>query len=168
MGLLSFLNPAEVFSSAKLLVKDLSNYWFYRGQIKKMNDQKLFDVVKGRIDWLRRVYYVINLEPETLLATGDLIDLEKSRVYESVSKIQGRFADHNLVEIVDVTSKRIKDSEFYAYVVLISYDFKSSLRDLFKVLAFIAVAYFAISYSIKIFYHFDEVVAVITNALTTK
>lgn len=168
MGLLNFLNPVEAFSALKSIVKDLSNYVFYRKQIKKMNEQKLFDVVNGRVDWLRRVYYVINLEPETLLATGDLIDLEKSRVYESISKIQGRFADYNLVEIVDVTSKRIKDLDFYAYVVLIKYDAKSSVKDFFRVLTLGVALYFGIIYGIELVNNFDAVVNSITNTLTTK
>lgn len=168
MGLLNFINPIEAFSSLKLIIKDLSNYFFYRKQIKKMNEQKLFDVVGGRVDWLRRVYYVINLEPETLLATGDIIDLEKSRVYESISKIQGRFADYNLVEIVDVTSKRIKDPDFYAYVVLIKYDMSATFKDLFKLIALGAILYFGISYGIELVNNFDSVVDSITNAITTK
>lgn len=168
MGLLNFINPIEAFSSLKLIIKDLSNYFFYRKQIKKMNEQKLFDVVGGRVDWLRRVYYVINLEPETLLATGDIIDLEKSRVYESISKIQGRFADYNLVEIVDVTSKRIKDPDFYAYVVLIKYDMSATFKDLFKLIALGTILYFGISYGIELVNNFDSVVDSITNAITTK
>lgn len=168
MGLLNFINPIEAFSSVKSIVKDLSNYAFYRKQIKKMNDQKLFDVVGGRLDWLRRVYYVINLEPETLLATGDIIDLEKSRVYESIAKIQGRFADYNLVEIVDVTSKRIKDPDFYAYIVLIKYDMSSNLKDFIRVLVLGSFLYFGITYGIELVNNFDSVVSSITNAVTTK
>jgi hypothetical protein len=133
-----------------------------------MNEQRLFDVVGGRVDWLRRVYYVINLEPETLLATGDLIDLEKSRVYESISKIQGRFADYNLVEIVDVTSKRIKDPDFYAYVVLIKYDNSSTVKDFIRVAVFSTLIYLGIVYGIELVNNFELVVTTITNALTTK
>jgi hypothetical protein len=133
-----------------------------------MNGQRLFDVVGGRVDWLRRVYYVINLEPETLLATGDLIDLEKSRVYESISKIQGRFADYNLVEIVDVTSKRIKDPDFYAYVVLIKYDNSSTVKDFIRVAVFSTLIYLGIVYGIELVNNFELVVTTITNALTTK
>jgi len=168
MGLLNFINPVEAISSLKSIIKDLSNYVFYRKQIKRMNGQRLFDVVGGRVDWLRRVYYVINLEPETLLATGDLIDLEKSRVYESISKIQGRFADYNLVEIVDVTSKRIKDPDFYAYVVLIKYDNSSKVKDFIRVAVFSTLIYLGIVYGIELVNNFELVVTTITNALTTK
>lgn len=168
MGLLNMFNPILAIKSAKTLFKDLSNYRFYRKQIKRMNEQRLFDIVGGRVDYLRRVYYVINLEPETLLATGDLIDLEKSRVYESVSKIQGRFADHNLVEIVKVSSTRIKDSDYYAYLVTISYDIKSTLKDFIRVVLVGILSYFAIDYSIYVATNLDSVVSLLMNVLTTK
>lgn len=168
MGLLNMFNPVLAIRSARTIIKDISNYLFYRKQIKSMNEQKLFDVVNGRVDYLRRVYYVINLEPETLLATGDLIDLEKSRVYESISKIQGRFADHNLVEIVDVSSKRIKDEEYYAYIVTIRYDSQLVVRDILRVLILGTLSYFAINYGIYVANNFNLVASSIMNIVTAK
>ena len=168
MGLFSFLNPMKAISSAKTLAKDISNYVFYRRQVKKMNDQGLFKNVNGRVDALRRVYYVLNLEPETLLATGDLIDLEKSRVFESISKVQGRFADYNLVEIVEVSSERIKSDEYYAYLILIKYDSQFRVKDIFRVISWLAILYFGIAYSIEAVQNFDAVVDSITNTITTK
>ena len=101
MGLLNLLNPIEAIDAVRTIVKDLMNYRFYRKQIKVIEAAGIFKTKKMRVDWLCRVYYVVNLEPELQLATGDLIDLEKSRVFESVSKIQGIFADRNLTEIVE-------------------------------------------------------------------
>jgi hypothetical protein len=146
MKLLNFINPVIAFNSAKDIIKDLNNYVFYRKQIKKMETQNFFKDLNARTDLLRRVYYVLNLEPETLLATGDLADLEKSRVFESVSKIQGRFADHNLVEIINVSSTRIKTDEYYAFLILIKYDSKFKFSNLLRVLGFALIAYFGITY----------------------
>jgi hypothetical protein len=168
MGLFSFLNPMKAISSTKTLAKDISNYVFYRRQVKKMNDQGLFKNVNGRVDALRRVYYVLNLEPETLLATGDLIDLEKSRVFESISKVQGRFADHNLVEIVEVSSERIKSDEYYAYLILIKYDSQFRVKDIFRVISWLAILFFGIAYAIEVIQNFDAVVDSIKNTITTK
>ncbi len=146
MKLLNFINPVIAFNSTKDIIKDLNNYVFYRKQIKKMETQNFFKDLNARTDLLRRVYYVLNLEPETLLATGDLADLEKSRVFESVSKIQGRFADHNLVEIINVSSTRIKTDEYYAFLILIKYDSKFKFSNLLRVLGFALIAYFGITY----------------------
>lgn len=157
MGILNFLNPVSAFNSAKSLIKDLSNYLFYRKQIKKMSSQNLFSDLKARTDLLKRVYYVLNLEPETLLATGDLADLEKSRVFESVSKIQGRFADHNLVEIINVSSTRIKTTEYYAFLILIKYDSQFKLSNLLKVIVWAILIYFGIDYGIYLYNNLDQV-----------
>ena len=115
-----FLNPKTAISNLNTLIKDASNLIFYRAQISKMEDQGLLTQFKLRSDILKRVYYVINLEPETLFA-NDSVDLEKSRVFESVNKIQGIFADNNLVEIIEVSSKRIKTEDYYAYLVWIKF-----------------------------------------------
>jgi hypothetical protein len=157
MGILNFLNPVSVFNSARSIIKDLSNYLFYRKQIKKMVSQNLFSDLKARTDLLKRVYYVLNLEPETLLATGDLADLEKSRVFESVSKIQGRLADYNLVEIINVSSTRIKTTEYYAFLILIKYDSQFKFSNLLKVLVWAVLIYFGIEYGIYLYHNFDIV-----------
>lgn len=132
MGLLNLINPIEAIDSVRTIVKDITNYWFYRKQIKAIEANGIFRTKRMRTDWLCRVYYVVNLEPELQLATGDLIDLEKSRVFESVSKVQGIFADRNLIEIIDVSSKRIKDDNYYAYLVTIKYRVESIFSDIVK------------------------------------
>jgi hypothetical protein len=144
MGLLNLLNPIEAVGSIQTIVKDLKNYVFYRKQIKLIEAAGIFKTKKMRVDWLCRVYYVVNLEPELQLATGDLIDLEKSRVFESVSKIQGLFADRNLTEIVDVSSKRIKDDNYYAYLVTIKYRDETVMSDIVKTLIFGVMLYYLV------------------------
>jgi hypothetical protein len=131
-----------------------------------METQNFFKDLNARTDLLRRVYYVLNLEPETLLATGDLADLEKSRVFESVSKIQGRFADHNLVEIITVSSTRIKTEDYYAFLILIKYDSKFKVSKLLRVLAFSLIVYFGIDYIwylVNNFGHIQEAILQIIN-----
>lgn len=120
MGLLSILNPKNFYKSASLLAKDASNLSFYRKSATKLSEQKFLEQYGMRIDWLKRMYYVINLEPETLLA-NDSVELEKSRVFESVNRIQTIFADSNLIEIINVSSKRIKTADYYAYVIWIKF-----------------------------------------------
>jgi hypothetical protein len=157
MGILNFLNPVHAVTAAKSIVKDINNYFFYRKQISAIESKGFFRELKARTDKLKRVYYVLNLEPETLLATGDLLDLEKSRVFDSVSKIQGKFIDHNLVEIVDNSSTRIKTDDYYAYLILIKYDSQFKFSQLIKVIAWLIILYFGIHYGIKVWQNFDQV-----------
>jgi len=144
MGLLNLINPIEAINSVRTIVKDITNYLFYRKQIKAIDSAGIFRTKRMRTDWLSRVYYVVNLEPELQLATGDLIDLEKSRVFESVSKVQGIFADRNLIEIIDVSSKRIKDDTYYAYLVTIKYRVETVFSDIVRAVILGILAYYLV------------------------
>lgn len=168
MGLLNLINPLEGIRSLKALVKDVMNYRFYRKQIKSIDDAGFFKPKKMRTDWLRRVYYVVNLEPELQLATGDLIDLEKSRVFDSVSKIQGIFADRNLTEIVKVSSKRIKSDEYYAYLVTIEYQIESEWLDLIKTSILGAICYYSVHFGIMVSENWEALNYSISHLLNSK
>ena len=132
-SILNLFNPVLLVKSINLLIKDVSNYSFYREKISSISTQGFFKDLNMRVDWISRVYYVINLEPETMLATGDLIDLEKSRVFDSVSKYTRLFEDNLLTELVEISTTRIKDSDYYGYLVTITYKKLSKRSDLFRV-----------------------------------
>lgn len=168
MGLLNLVNPIEGIRSVKTLLKDISNYQFYRKQIKSIEAAGFFESKKIRTDWLRRVYYVVNLEPELQLATGDLIDLEKSRVFDSVSKIQGVFADHNLTEIVEVTSNRIKTEDYYAYLVTIKYRVESNGANFFSAVILGVLLYWLIRLGVMIGTNWESVTAFLAHWLNSK
>lgn len=168
MGLLDLLNPIEAIGSVKTIAKDISNYRFYRKKIKLIEESGIFKDRKMRVDYLSRVYYVVNLEPELQLATGDLVDLEKSRVYESVYRLQGVFADHNLVEIVDVSSKRIKDSDHYAYLVTISYKVESETSDLIRSIILGIESYYLMMAASFTFHNWSFLKDSIINLLSNK
>jgi hypothetical protein len=168
MGLISYFNPIKAYQSASSLIKDVRNYLYYKNKVQKMVEQGLLSQLKARTDWFNRIYYVVNLEPETLLATGDIIDLEKSRVFDSVAKVQGRFADSNLVEIVEITTKRIKNDEYYAYLVIIKYRIISELTDLIRLIVFIGILWYAASWFHYAIQNFDLLQAWVIKVLTNK
>jgi hypothetical protein len=166
--MLDILNPVKAVQSLILVVKDISNYLFYRKKIKKINEEGFFKERNIRVDSLNRVYYVVNLEPELQLATGDIIDLEKSRVYDSVSKIQSVFANNNLIEIVNVSSKRIKSEDYYAYLVTISYRKNFEWKDVFRILILGVASYYLIHFGIWLGENWDSVTGYVSNKLNSK
>ena len=74
-----------------------------------------------RLDRRARAYYVLNIEPELLMMGQDTLDLEKSRVFESLAKKKELFETHNLTELIEAKTDRIKTSEYYAYLIQIKY-----------------------------------------------
>lgn len=121
MWLLDYLNPTTVFRKAQLTAKDLSNYLFYRKTIKKLEASGVLADKGMRRDMLCRVYFVINLLPETLLAGSDVDLLEKSRVTEAIAERNEIFTKDGLLEIVVADYERIKTSEYYAYLIWVKY-----------------------------------------------
>jgi len=166
--MLDILNPIKAVQSLTLMIKDASNYLFYRKAIKKINAEGFFKERNIRVDSLSRVYYVINLEPELQLATGDIVDLEKSRVFDSVSKIQTVFANNNLVEIVNVSSKRIKTEDYYAYLVTIAYRKTTVWKDAIRILLLGVIAYYLIHFGIWISENWNQVLSSVFNKLNSK
>lgn len=166
--MLDILNPVKAVKSLLSVFKDISNYLFYRKRIKKIDEEGYFKDRKARVDWLNRVYYVLNLEPELQLATGDIVDLEKSRVYESVYKFQGVFATNNLVEIVDISSKRIKSEDFYAYLVTISYKITSTWKDLFRIILLGVLIYLLIHLGLWLGENWQVVLGKLQSVFTSK
>ena len=74
-----------------------------------------------RLDRRARAYYVLNIEPELLMMGQDTLELEKSRVFESLAKKKELFETHNLTELIEAKTDRIKTSEYYAYLIQIKY-----------------------------------------------
>lgn len=168
MGLPNLINPIELINSVRTLTKDITNYLFYRKQIKAIDSAGIFRTKRMRTDVLCRVYYVVNLEPELQLATGDLIDLEKSRVFESVSKVQGILADYNLIEIIDVSSKRIKDDTYYAYLVTIKYRVETVFSDIVRVVMLGLITYCLVHLGFWIGENWELVKALAINKINSK
>jgi hypothetical protein len=168
MSIISFLQPQKVIDSVKSLSKDVSNYLFYRDKIKLLESEGIFRDLNMRVDWIKRVYYVINLEPETMLATGDIRDLEKSRVFESVSRYQGSFVSLNLTEIVDVRTRRIKTADYYAYLVWIRYRIISTWGDLYNVIGASVLAYYLVRLLNYIYINVDVIQSLVTSILNRR
>jgi hypothetical protein len=168
MGLITYLHPREVWDSATLLWKDLTNQIFFRKQVDKIKAQGFLEQNKMRTDWLKRMYYVLNLEPETLMVGQDSAELERSRVYESVGKFQGVLADHNLYEITQVSTTRIKTSDYYAYLVVLKCRHLSTWRNFFHVISWSAIALYLVHLTVLGAHNLPQIVHTITTAITAK
>lgn len=139
MWLLDYLNPTTVFRKAQLTAKDLSNYLFYRKTIKKLESSGALADKEMRRDMLCRVYFVINLLPETLLAGGDVDLLEKSRVTEAIAERNEIFTKDGLLEIVVADYERIKTTDYYAYLIWIKYRRLTKTLDWLHVLSWTGI-----------------------------
>lgn len=149
--LLKLINPIVVFGKAVVCFKEVANYRFYRRKIKELNKSGMLKDKGMRTDWLRRVYFVINLQPETLLAGSDTEMLERSRVTEAIAERNQIFTKDGLLEIVQADYRRIKDNDYYAYLIWIKYRTISTLSDWAHVIVwFAALGIAAMNYHVII------------------
>ena len=116
-----FINPFTFYETAVIIIKNLKNFIFYRTKMSDINKSGVLKQTGLRLDRRARAYYVLNIEPELLMMGQDTLELEKSRVFESLSKKKELFETHNLTELIEAKTDRIKTSEYYAYLIQIKY-----------------------------------------------
>ena len=116
-----FINPVTFYETAVIIVKNLKNFIFYRTKMSDINKSGVLKQTGLRLDRRARAYYVLNIEPELLMMGQDTLELEKSRVFESLAKKKELFETHNLTELIEAKTDRIKTSEYYAYLIQIKY-----------------------------------------------
>ena len=116
-----FINPFTFYETAAIIIKNLKNFIFYRTKMSAINKTGVLKQTGLRLDRRARAYYVLNIEPELLMMGQDTLELEKSRVFESLAKKKELFETHNLTELIEAKTDRIKTSEYYAYLIQIKY-----------------------------------------------
>jgi hypothetical protein len=116
-----FINPFTFYETAVIIIKNLKNFIFYRTKMSDINKSGILKQTGLRLDRRARAYYVLNIEPELLMMGQDTLDLEKSKVFESLAKKKELFETHNLTELIEAKTDRIKTSEYYAYLIQIKY-----------------------------------------------
>ena len=145
MWIFNAINPLTVLYKLINCIKEVSNYRFYRKSISRMQSTGLLAQKEMRADWLKRVYFVVNLQPETLLAGGDLVELEQSRVTEAIASKNDVFSQDGLLEIVVADYRRIKTSDYYAYLIWIRYRTLTKIWDWVHVILWFTIAGLLIS-----------------------
>lgn len=116
-----FINPFTFYETVVIIIKNLKNFIFYRTKMSDINKSGVLKQTGLRLDRRARAYYVLNIEPELLMMGQDTLELEKSRVFESLAKKKELFETHNLTELIEAKTDRIKTSEYYAYLIQIKY-----------------------------------------------
>lgn len=168
MGLLNFLHPVTAYENLVSVIKDISNYSFYRKQVETVEKRGFFKTMKMRVDWLKRIYYIVNLEPETLLAGPEVTELEKSRVFDSLALVKGVVSEYNLSEIINISTKRIKTDEVYAYLVWIKYKIATTKGKVFQLITWSVLAVYLIKLLFYGYNHIGQIIAYINQIITAK
>ena len=163
-----FINPFTFYETVVIIIKNLKNFIFYRTKMSAINKTGVLKQTGLRLDRRARAYYVLNIEPELLMMGQDTLELEKSRVFESLAKKKELFETHNLTELIEAKTDRIKTSEYYAYLIQIKYRPMATVSNHVYVLSWLTCLTF-IAYWIYLgFLNYNEIQTGLGDVLNKK
>ena len=140
IALLEFLNPVFFWKVLKRVLINAKNRRYYVKQMALLERNGTLKQIGMRLDMRSRAYYILNLEPETLMMGSDVLELERSRVVESVNLRKPTFEKADLIELIEIETSRIKDEDYYAYLIQVKYRPSSTAWDLIHAIGWAALA----------------------------
>jgi len=146
---MKYISPIHFFKIIFAMISEFRNWRFYW---KKMNLLESSGELKTRglrLDWIKRLYFVKNLEPEALFygetENGGVEQFEKKFIADSLKLHNDIFTRDNSVELVKVKYERIKTADYYAYLVWIGFRFdKLKFRNWAYLIVYGFFSYFVI------------------------
>jgi len=142
------LSPIYLIKLIISYIKELNLFFYYRNTVKGLIKSGELEKTGLRVDALNRIFFVKNLDAEVLLygeQEGGLDKFEKGFVAEELRKYNEFFIKNQLIELVKTSLKRIKTSEYYAYLVLIFFNFtKVTIFETLYILSYIGAVTFGV------------------------
>lgn len=123
--ILNYINPVRQIKEIVLTIKEIFLFISYIKSINKLEPilkkdgiikNSKYSLVKG-----------INLKAETLLYGGTGEELERfeiSFIGKEMSKYNNIFLDEGILELIKTKANRVKNNDFYGYLVDISFNYK--------------------------------------------
>ena len=140
--------PWNILSRVILIIKEFYLFFSYLKTIKQMNSElEERGIVKASRYSLVKA---VNLKVETLLLanslekdmnkdeTEELQKLELSFVSREISKYNDIFITHGIIELIKTKAERVRNKDYYGYMVEISYNWNNAtlyqvLRTIFQI-----------------------------------
>jgi len=125
--------------------KKISLYFYYRRVLLK-NSRQFSSAYNLRIDWVNRIYTVINIPEEVFeepynMRTSDINKISDPYITEFVKQISSFLNTKGLIELYDIYD--IRKIEKYSYLVIIGFSLFDTDRIarnfLFRILPFFSV-----------------------------
>lgn len=132
----------------KKIIVDIRNYFFLRKVIRKNSETFEWNKLKLRVDWLGRIYTVVNLPPEVIYSPDAPEEIRPAYVLEESRPVNEYLTRLNLQEILAPKIEPIPDSISYL-IVYSPYFQKLSLKWLiYRILIVLALIWAQHKFSI--------------------
>jgi len=122
----------------KTVINDIRNYFFIRRTIKKNMNSIEWERYKLRVDWLGRIYTVVNLPPEVIYSPDSPEEIRPAYVLEESRPLNEYLTGLNLQEVIAPSITPIPNSVSYL-IVYSPYFQKLSLKWIIYRLIFLLV-----------------------------
>jgi hypothetical protein len=108
-----FSNPFKIFG----VIRDVRNYFFLRKIIKReMINSPLWSKNNLRVDWIGRIYTVVNLPPEVTMSPDLPRELWPAYLVDQSKGLNEYLTSLNLHEIIIPEYKEIPESTSYLLI----------------------------------------------------
>jgi hypothetical protein len=122
--IINYLNPVKVYKSLSAGLQDLINYLKYKKIIAEISASGKLEELGLRVDRRGNLYIGINLNPELLLYSETSQEsVELKLIAEKLKKYTDFLTKEGILDFVKVEYDRIKNEEYYGYILQIKYDF---------------------------------------------
>lgn len=100
----------------KRVITDIKNYFFIKRTIKKNTGTVEWEKFKLRVDWVGRIYTVINLPPEVIYSPDSPEEIRPAYILEESRPLNEYLTGLNLQEIIMPSINPIPNSVSYLLV----------------------------------------------------
>ena len=102
----------------KRVITDIRNYFFIRKTIKKNEKSIEWERFKLRVDWIGRIYTVVNLPPEVIYSPDSPEEIRPAYILEESRPLNEYLTSLNLQEIIMPAISPIPNS--FSYLIVYS------------------------------------------------
>ena len=111
------------------MLREIWIYFKFRKLVKKFSNDDIIWTRQGlRVDWLCRIYTVVNLPPQVTMSPDLPKESWPSFVFESIKPINDYFRTIGLEEMMTVSLDSIDNTNQESYLVVYYFLFKKWLR----------------------------------------
>jgi hypothetical protein len=100
----------------KRVITDIRNYFFVRRTIKKNTGSIEWERFKLRVDWIGRIYTVVNLPPEVIYSPDSPEEIRPAYILEESRPLNEYLTSLNLHEVIMPKISPIPNSVSYLIV----------------------------------------------------
>lgn len=122
--IIDYINPVKVYKSLTLGIQDLAKHKRYKEIVSELNSSRKLEEIGLNVDADKNLYIGINLNPELLLYSETSQEsVELKLISEKLKKYTDFLTKEGILDSVKVEYDRVKNEEYYGYILQIKYDF---------------------------------------------